>query len=65
LSERIARHKAVLESAKAKQARAQARLEQVQGRLAIEEAYERAIAAVACWLREGVMEAISRYNPGP
>jgi len=28
----------------------------------IEEAYERAIAAVECWLREGIVEAMNRYN---
>ena len=28
----------------------------------IEEAYERAIAAVECWLREGIVAAMNRYN---
>ena len=31
-------------------------------RLVIEKAYERAIAAVECWLREGIVEAMNRYN---
>ena len=28
----------------------------------IEEAYERAIAAVECWLREGIVAAMNKYN---
>ena len=34
-------------------------------RIAIEEACERAIAAVGCWLTEGIVEAMNRYNLNP
>jgi len=34
-------------------------------RIVIEEAYERAIAAVGCWLTEGIAAAMNRYNLSP
>ena len=34
-------------------------------RTVIEEAYDRAISTVECWLSEGIVEAMSRYNLSP